>query len=281
MSDTLKEREKNTPDGMKLWAPVPPPHEALQEVKGYGDKAVPILAEYLKSGPYPERELAMQFLSHISGSRIVEPLLLVIRYDPEPTLREDALAYLANASWKEAAPILKEASKVDPDPRVREKAVYLIMGHGAREVKSPPEGFIRKRIAALMAHILKKGEAVTSDGIKVATRALPSNEDIEEIKRYGDTAVPILSEYLTAEESREKNLAMRFLGVLGGSRIVEPLRKIALYDSSPAMRDLALRWLTTAPWDIVAPIIKQAMEFDSDPQVREAAKNILASYAPK
>lgn len=283
MSNTLKEREKISPEGTKLWVPISPPQEAFQEMKGYGDKAVSILAEYLKSGAYPERELAMQFLSHVGGSRIIKPLLAVIRYDPEPNLREAALAYLDQTSWEEAAPILKEVSKVDPDHRVREKAAYLLGSHEARELKSPPENLVRERIAVLMAYIIKKGEGVASDGVAVwmPYLARPSNEDIEEIKRYGDDAVPILSEYLTAGGEREKSLAMRFLGVLGGSRIVEPLRKVILHETSPLLRELALRWLTTAPWEMVSPIIKEAMESDADPQVREAAKNILTSYAPK
>lgn len=281
MSNTLKEREKITPEGTKLWLPVPPPQEAFREVKGYGDKAVLILAEYLKSGAYHERELAMQFLVHIGGSRIVESLLMVIRYDPEPRLREGALAYLEQIPWEEAAPILKEASTVDPDPRVREKADYILMSHEARESKPQSEGFIRKRIAILMTHIIKEGELVTSDGVKVQTKAYPSNEELEEIKHYGDAAVPILSEYLTREESREKSLAMRFLSMLGGSRIVEPLRKVALYDSSPAMRESALRMLGTAPREMTYPIIKEAAENDPDSQVRKTAKDILESSAKK
>lgn len=55
MSNTLREREKTASDGRKLWVPVPLTREALKELKGYGDKAEPILAEYLKSGSYHER----------------------------------------------------------------------------------------------------------------------------------------------------------------------------------------------------------------------------------
>ena len=91
MSNAIKEREKITSEGIKLWVPLPLPQEALEDVKEYGDKAILILAEYVKSGAYHERELAMQFLAHIGGVRIVEPLLIVIRYDPEPILREEAL----------------------------------------------------------------------------------------------------------------------------------------------------------------------------------------------
>lgn len=279
MSETLREREKITPEGIRLWVPVPPPHEALQEVKGYGDKAVTILVEYLKSGSYHERELAMQLLSHFGGSNIVEPLLMVIRYDPEPRLREDALKYVSQLPWEVASPILRETSKADLDPRVREKAKYTLDQHEAFEVKTPSESFIRKRVAALMSYILKKGEGVTSDGAKywMPRLARPSEEDIEEVRRYGDDAVPILSKYLSSEDGREKNLAMQFLGMLGGNRIISPLERIILNDPSPSMRQTALRWLTEAPWDRASPIIEQAAQNDLDPGVRQTAREILDS----
>ena len=50
MSDALRKREITAPEGAKLWVQIPPPHEAFQEVNAYGDKAVVVLAEYIKSG---------------------------------------------------------------------------------------------------------------------------------------------------------------------------------------------------------------------------------------
>lgn len=207
---------------------------------------------------------------------------MVLRNDPEPRLRENALTYLSELSWDVVSPVIKETSKADRDPRVREKAEYILKSHEARELKSPSESVIRKRVAELMGYILKRAEVVTSDGkAMVQIVALPSNEDIEEVRRYGDAAVPILAEYLTSGDGRQKVLAMRFLGNLGGSRIVEPLRTVVQHDASPGIRDLALRWLSGAPWDLAAPIIREAAETDPDPGVREAAKEILAKYPPK
>jgi HEAT repeat protein len=277
MNATLGVREKITPEDTKLWLRVPPPAEAIEEVKAYGDRAVAILAEYLRSGNYHDRELAMEFLSRVGGASVVEPLLTVIRYDPEPRLREAGLEYLSKASWDAAAPTLREAWKADPDPRVRQKAKYILESHEAQESKSRPASFVRKRIAALMGHILKKGEGVLSDGSRVwtASMAHPSNEDVKEIKNYGDRAVPILSEYLTWEDGHRKNLAMRFLGILGGSRIVAPLERVILNDPSPGVRETALRYLTSAPWESASPILQQAAQDDPDPAVRQTARELL------
>lgn len=140
---------------------------------------------------------------------------------------------------------------------------------------------VRERIARIMRDTLKQGETKVNGVVASWTRIPPSSEAVEEVKCYGDDAVPVLAKYLKSKDSPKKELALRFLGELGGSRIVEPLRTFILYETSPFLRELALRWLTTAPWDMVSPIIKEAMESDSDPKVREAAKNILASYAPK
>lgn len=281
MSTAMKERERITPEGRTLWVPVPLSQEISKEVQGYGNKAVPILAEYLKSGTSRERLLAVQFLGALGGNRVTEPLLTVIRSDPEPSLREEALTYIAQLPWEVASPILKQTSTRNSDSRVREKARYLMGRHEAIEVQSPSESFIRKRIAILIGHTIQMSEAVTSDGVRIQTAARPSNEDIEEIKRYGDAAVSILAEYLSSEDGRQKNLAIRFLGLLGGNRIIAPLEKVIRQDPSPSVRETALRWLTNAPWDVVSPIITQAAQNDPDPGVRQAARELLDARNPR
>jgi hypothetical protein len=281
MSETLRERDKLTADGRRLWVPVPAPSDALQEVKGYGDKAVLILAEYLKSGSYHERELAMEFLSIVGGSRVLEALRMVIRSDPDPRLRIHALRYLEKASWKAAAPILREASTADADAHVRKEAKYILDGNEARESESSPTNVVRQRIATLMAHTVEKGGGVFPDGVKVWTVGRPSNEDIEEIKRYGDGAIPILSEYLTSEDGRLRDLAIRFLGILGGSRVVEPLERVIRSDPAPALREAALIWLGETPWELASPIIREAAQNDPDPRVRRTAEDLLVSGKPK
>src|SRR5262245_58727978 len=106
---------------------------------------------------------------------------------------------------------------------------------------------IPARISTIIRESLSRGEGTTVDGRRCSTRVPPSSEDGGEIKRYGDQAIPVLEEYILAQDIREGDLALRFLGLLGGSRIVEPLKRVVEKSSSPGRREGALRWLTQAP----------------------------------
>jgi hypothetical protein len=141
------------------------------------------------------------------------------------------------------------------------------------------ESFVREKIAILMRDTLHEGEH-TVNGVKVWVRVHPSNKALKQVRRYGDSAVPALADYLRSDDARARELAMRFLGSLGGSRIVEPLRAVVENDTSAGMRELALRWLTAAPWDTISQI-KHAAQTDDDPQVRETARGIVARYSKK
>lgn len=155
-------------------------------------------------------------------------------------------------------------------------------GWQTRRARVPVDNSVRERIAAIISETLRQGEIRTDGVVSVMTRMPPSNSAVEEVKRYGDVAVPILVDYLQhSENARERELALRLLGLLGGSRIVAPLREIILYDSSPSFRQLALRWITQAPWDQVSPIIREAAETDLDERVREEARNILTDHTPR
>ncbi len=137
---------------------------------------------------------------------------------------------------------------------------------------------MRERVATIIRDTLKRGEGeITNDGVKLKTwtNMPPTEEAIEEIRSFGDDVVQILSEYLTSEDGREKQLAIRFLGLVGGSRIVEPLRMVIKNDKQPGMRAMALTWLAEAPWELASPIIREAAESDGDPGVRKVANDLL------
>ena len=159
-------------------------------------------------------------------------------------------------------------------------AAIAIAINGQERAEPLTESSVRERIGILMRDTIRDGEH-TVNGVKVRLRVHPSNKALEEVRSYGDSAVPALADYLQSEDARERELAMRFLGCLGGSRIVEPLRGVVQNDASAGMRELALRWLTTAPWDMVSPIIEQAARSDDDPKVRETARGIVTSYSKK
>ena len=148
--------------------------------------------------------------------------------------------------------------------------------------KSSDQRAVRERIATIFRETLKNGETLLTQksGGHMTARTLlpPSTEHVEEIQRYGDEAIPILEEYLNSDSGFERYLAMRFLGLIGSRAVVEPLGKVALYDSSSSFRLSALLWLTQTPWDLAAPIIRQVAVNDVSAEVRDEAKEILAQH---
>src|SRR6266536_6608957 len=94
---------------------------------------------------------------------------------------------------------------------------------------------IRERIQKIMRQTIARGETrIVSDGRQMIAKTFvpPSQLDIDDVKDYGDEAVPILTEYLRQPSGFEKYHAMRLLGAIGGKSVVEPLRQVALHDSS-------------------------------------------------
>lgn len=153
-----------------------------------------------------------------------------------------------------------------------------------RQVKVPKEVEARERVETIMRETLKRGEGeIIIDGIKskITRRAMPSLEDAKEVRDYGDAGIEALARYLHSENPREQDLAIRFLGLIGGSRIVEPLEQIIRYDPSPNIREVALRAITQAPWDLASVILREASESDPDPKIRKVSKELLMDYAPK
>jgi len=139
---------------------------------------------------------------------------------------------------------------------------------------------VRERINQIISETLKRGEFTTPEGYRGFTRIPPSNEDVEEVKRMGDDAIPALEEHFSSSSGREYELAMRLLAALGGKRIIEPLRKVIQFDSSAEKRKDALRWITQGPWELASEILRKSAESDSDPKVREVAQELLGGYAP-
>lgn len=136
------------------------------------------------------------------------------------------------------------------------------------------EANTRRKITKIIQDTIRQGEGVVN-GVNVWTKTPPSSEAIQEARRLGDHAIPVLASYIGSKSERERALAVEFLGNLGGMRIVEPLRTFIQRDKSPMVRMSALRWITQAPWDLAGPIMKTA-EADPSTQVRQIARTLLA-----
>ncbi len=133
----------------------------------------------------------------------------------------------------------------------------------------------RQKITKIIQDTIKQGEGAVN-GVNVWTKIPPSSEAIQEVKRLGDHAIPVLASYIGSKSEREHALAVEFLGNLGERRIVEPLRTFIQRDKSSMVRMSALRWITQAPWDLAGPIIRKTAEADPSTQVRQIARNLLA-----
>jgi hypothetical protein len=163
-------------------------------------------------------------------------------------------------------------------------AAGLVVRHSDAQTPSAKttKDIIRVRIAIIFQETFKQGETQIelSDHSVVTARTFlpPTNEHVEEIRRYGADAVPILSDYLDRGTGWEKYLAMRFLDSIGGKSIIDPLRRVALHDPSPDFRARALLWLKAARWDLAAPTIRHAAMKDSSPEVRKQAQEILRRH---
>src|SRR5229473_184644 len=174
---------------------------------------------------------------------------------------------------------VKSAINVQPSIALSVLLVCLfIAGVGQAQTsprKPPSKAKVRERINTIINETLKRGELTTQEGYRVIVRSLPSPEDVEEVKSYGDDAIPVLEEHLSSDIGWEYRLAMRLMGSLGGKRIIEPLNKIIQFDPSPTKREEALRWITQGPWDLASEIVSLSAKIDSDPHVREVARDLL------
>jgi hypothetical protein len=155
-----------------------------------------------------------------------------------------------------------------------------VLGANACQVtdaQKPDRADISERVHSLIRETLQRSE-VHVNGIRIFTRSLPSTEVVDEIRKYGDDAVPALESHLASGDARERELSVRLLGALGGDRIVMPLRNVTRHDPTPSIRALALRSIRQASERLMLPIIREAAKMDTDESVRQEAKDILANY---
>jgi hypothetical protein len=164
---------------------------------------------------------------------------------------------------------------------------FIVLDCEAQKVSAKPSNnsVMRERIAIIFRETLQQGElAVEHNGSRQVTSRTfvpPPPWYVDEIRHYGDDAIPLLADYLSSGSGFEKYLAMRFLGLMGGRGVVELLRKVALDDASSSFRFAALLWLAVAPWDLAFPTIRYIADRDSSPEVREKAKEILLQHVPE
>jgi len=138
---------------------------------------------------------------------------------------------------------------------------------------------LHEQIATIIATTVHEGQGVTREGQRFYTFVPPSPDALETVKRNADDAIPILNEFIWGKDPNAGHVAMRLLGALGGEKILAQLTPVIDKHPSPGMRSLALRWVSTAPWERALPILKRAAAKDSSRSVRDTAKELIARHA--
>jgi hypothetical protein len=126
-------------------------------------------------------------------------------------------------------------------------ACSVCLSQNSTDDQNTPEK-MRSRIESIVHRSALPIRLNDSSSTIVITNAqiLISAEDIQQIKQYGERAIPVLSTYLLGESPRSERVAIRLLGVIGGPAIVDPLAKVLNGSPRPGSREEALRSLHEA-----------------------------------
>src|SRR5262245_16735178 len=103
--------------------------------------------------------------------------------------------------------------------------IRVLPGPGKVE-NSQTTANVVERVNTIIRETIQRSEFTTADGVRTMTRMPPSSEAVEEIKSYGDQAVPALQDHFYSGNAFEYEIAMRLMGELGGKRIIEPLKQV-------------------------------------------------------
>jgi HEAT repeat protein len=102
-------------------------------------------------------------------------------------------------------------------------------------------------------------------------------DDITEMQKFGPRAVPVLTKYLLNQNPRVERVAIRLLGAIGGSGIINPLLEVLDKSASPAGRYEALLNLKQAPCSkAVARALLRIAKGDPEASFREQAQGELS-----
>jgi HEAT repeat protein len=148
--------------------------------------------------------------------------------------------------------------------------------------KSPDQEVSEKMTVRIELIVHKAAEPLNlstpSSPVQITSaQILLDPNDIAEIQKYGPHAVPVLTKFLLNRNPRIERVAIRLLGAIGGSEIIDPLLEVLDKSTSPGGRFEALLNLKQAPCSkAVARAILRVAKGDPDPGVREQAQADLS-----
>ena len=119
------ERGTGNINGVSVYTKLPIRSRLIEEIRAYGDKVVPILADHLNAENQQERLIAVNLLGEIGRATVVPYLGKVIRDESSAILRIVALRWISCIDDQSAREIIIEASEKAYDEKVREEALHL------------------------------------------------------------------------------------------------------------------------------------------------------------
>jgi HEAT repeat protein len=142
---------------------------------------------------------------------------------------------------------------------------------------SPQSEDANVAVQKIVKGILERGEGRTESGIRTTTFMPPNDEEVAEIKDWGEQAINPLTQFLDSDEPRAQLLAVRLLGVVGGPDIIPPLKRALEPNRWVVVRTQALSSLMSAPRTDSIPLIHEVLSRDPDPQVQARGRDVLTA----
>jgi len=114
-----------------------------------------------------------------------------------------------------------------------------------------------------------------------ATWVPPDDSDVAQMKCLGAAAVPYIASNLGSRRPFGQLLAVRMLGWVGGSDVVSPLATVLRESTSQTIKVSALEALSSVAEADTRDTLAAVAGADSNPRVRQKAREVLARYRRK
>jgi len=150
-----------------------------------------------------------------------------------------------------------------------------------QDTRLPSQETINQRIAEIFKAALARGIGTTPEGYRFTMgKVYYSLEEAAEIKKYGDRAITPLSNYISKDGFRAQQLAIHFLAIIGGPRVLKIFTSVAEKGQSPATRYIALLSLQQYPWQDIEDVVRRISENDENANVKSQAQEMVKKHDP-
>lgn len=256
--------------------------EETEEIQRYGERAITPLSEFLSADDHRVQALAIRLLEMIGGPHVFNILTNVMEHGQSSASRYSALLCLQGHPWPEIADVVRRLAANDPDRDVKSRAQQILQEHEPPAPDTAPisQETINQRIAEIFKEVLPIGTERTAEGYSESDygRVFWTPLQAAEIKKYGEKTIPPLSDYLTSNDLRTRQLAIQFLNMIRGPRVLKILADVAQRDQSPINRSTALAYLGQYSWPDIADAVTRIAANDDDATIKSHAQEMMQSH---